>query len=84
MSGPGVSAARAQSMDSAVLLDELEAAVTQVTAAVLATEAARARWAARLQAFRSLRTEVALLQTRVNAGIEAARLAREVAASEAE
>ena len=52
---------KVQSVESSVLLDELDAMVAQVTTAALSSEVARERWAARLRAFRELRAENARL-----------------------
>lgn len=78
MSGRGVAVARAQSLEPAVLLDELEASVALVTSSMNAA-AARERWAARLRAFRELRAEHARLRVQLAAALEAAALKEEVA-----
>ena len=79
MSGRGVAVARAQWVEPAVLLDELEKMVEDVTGRMLATPAARERWAARLRAFRELRAENARLHVRLEAGREARKLQEELA-----
>ncbi|MFA6959929.1 MAG: hypothetical protein WC205_04160 [Opitutaceae bacterium] len=64
MIGQGVNRARVQSLEPAVLLDELEAAVALLTTSIN-EGVSGVRWAARLKAFRELRAEAARLRVEI-------------------